>query len=1181
MHLLEASLDDKYALQRGRVYLSGVQALVRLALLQRQRDEAVGLRTAGFISGYRGSPLAPLDKALWDAQKFLQPSHIHFWPGLNEDLAATAVWGSQQVNLFPRARYDGVFAMWYGKGPGVDRCGDVFKHANFAGTSRHGGVLVVAGDDHAATSSSLPHQSDHDFAAAMIPVLAPASVQEYLDLGVHGWAMSRFSGCWVGFKALADTVESSASVEVDPRRVQTILPYDFGMPPDGANIRWPDTGHAQERRMHDFRIYAALAYARANRLNHVVIDSPRPRFGIIASGKAYLDVRQAMDDLGIDDRLAAAIGLRLFKVGMPWPLEAEGVRHFAEGLEEILVVEEKRQMIEYQLKEQLYNWREDVRPRVIGKFDEHGEWLPGRGDWLLPAVGELTPSIIARVLAGRIARFYTSETIQRRLALLEQKERALTQSRIDLQRIPFYCSGCPHNTSTKVPEGSHALAGIGCHYMATWIYPDANKTFTQMGGEGVTWIGQAPFTDAKHVFANLGDGTYFHSGSLAIRAAIAAGVNITYKLLYNDAVAMTGGQPIDGVLTVPQITRQLAAEGVARQVIVSDDPRKYAHERGLAEGVKIYHRDALDRVQRELRECEGVSVLIYEQTCAAEKRRRRKRGRLADPPKRVFINEGVCEGCGDCGVKSNCVSVQDVETEFGRKRRIDQSACNKDYSCLKGFCPSFVTVEGGSLRRGNVLIINPFAFGDIPQPILPDAAKPYGILVTGVGGTRVITIGGILGMASHLEGKGVTVLDMTGMSQKNGAVTSHVRIAQQAEDLHAVRIATGEADAVLGCDILVAVSPDSLSRMQAGLTRCAINSTRVMPGTFARNPDLDFPDQAMRQQLIEAVGSDAVRFVDAARLATALCGDALATNVFLLGYAWQLGLVPLSEEAILRAIDINAAGAQMNRAAFRWGRLAAYDLARVEQAAQQVAPTRPPRPMARTLDERIALRERDLVAYQDAAYAQRYRDLVERVRAVEARAVPASTLLTDAVARSYHKLLAYKDEYEVARLYSNGDFRERLNETFKGDYKLKIHLAPPLLSSVDPNTGEPRKIAFGGWMLPVMRALARWKRLRGTRADPFGWTAERKMERQLIVDFERDVEQILSRLSPENHAIALQIAQLPLSMRGFGHVKRRNVEGARKRREALMAQLEGRAAMAASELETERQQRSTITAIVG
>lgn len=841
-----ATLEDKYTLPSGRVYLSGYQALVRLLLIQRERDEAAGLNTAGFVSGYRGSPLGGLDQTLWKAKAHLADHHIVFQPGINEDMAATAVWGSQQVNLSPAATYDGVFALWYGKGPGVDRCGDVFRHANAAGSSRFGGVLAVAGDDHAAKSSTLPHQTDHFFKSMMMPVLAPAGVQEYIDLGVHGYALSRYSGCWVAFKALADTVETSASVDVDPLRVQAVLPTDFELPADGLNIRWPDPPLVQERRLLHYKLYAALAYCRANQLNRVVIDAPQPRLGIITAGKAYLDVRQAFDDLGIDEQLAAEIGIRLYKVGMVWPLESEGVRKFAEGLEEILVVEEKRQLLEYQMKEELYNWREDVRPRVVGKFDEKGEWAmltkPGRdgrpvvdhGDWLLPAAGELTPAMIARVIADRIGRFFTSERIQARLAFLEAKERALSDRVFQIDRIPTFCPGCPHNTSTHVPEGSRALAGIGCHYMVTWMPERRTGTFTQMGGEGVPWVGQAPFTREKHIFANLGDGTYFHSGILAIRQAVSAKVNITYKILYNDAVAMTGGQPVDGVLTVPLLVQQLGAEGVTNIVVVTDGtPRAY----GPADipHVPMRHRDELDAIQRELRESGGVSALIYDQTCAAEKRRRRKRGTYPDPATRVFINEAVCEGCGDCGEVSNCMAVVPVETDLGRKRAIDQSACNKDYSCLKGFCPSFVTIEGGRLAKGRGLHGAEHAFAEPSPPALPDTTRPYGILVTGVGGTGVVTIGALIGMAAHLDGKGVTVLDMTGLAQKGGSVYSHIRIANHPGDLHAVRIAAGDADAVIGGDVVVSASTEALAKMATGRSRAVINCTETPTSDFTHN----------------------------------------------------------------------------------------------------------------------------------------------------------------------------------------------------------------------------------------------------------------------------------------------------------------------------------------------------------
>ncbi len=1138
--LAQVSLEDKYAAEQGRIFLNGVQALVRLPMMQRRRDVAAGLDTAGFVSGYRGSPLGGLDKALWSAGPFLERHHVRFQPGINEDLAATAVWGTQQVNLFPGARYDGVFAMWYGKGPGVDRSGDVLKHGNAAGTSPHGGVLIVAGDDHACKSSTLPHQSEYAFMDAELPVLNPAGVQEVLDLGLYGWAMSRFSGCWVGFKTIAETVDSSATVSCDPDRVQIVLPEDFEAPAGGLHIRWPDKPLDQETRLQRHKLYAALAFARANRLNRVVIDSPQPRLGIVASGKSYLDVMQALDDLGIDDRLAADIGLRVYKVAMSWPLEREGARQFARGLEEVLVVEEKRALIENQLKEQLYNWREDVRPRVIGKFDE-------RGEWILPSTGELTPARIARVIAARIERFYSSERVAERLAFLERKERALSRPRAVLERVPHYCSGCPHNTSTVVPQGSRALAGIGCHYMATWMERDTH-TFTQMGGEGVPWIGQAPFTETGHVFANLGDGTYFHSGLLAIRASLAAQVNITYKILYNDAVAMTGGQPVEGQLSVAQITHQLFGEGVRRLAVVSDEPGKYPERSAFARGVTFHHRAEFDRLQRELRDTPGVSVLIYDQTCAAEKRRRRKRGLLPDPPVRAFINEQVCEGCGDCSRTSNCLSVVPVETPLGRKRAIDQSSCNKDFSCVDGFCPSFVTVHGASLRKPEAQAPD----GDaLPEPLVAGHGSPYNIVITGVGGTGVVTIGALLGMAAHLEGKDCTVLDMTGLAQKFGSVVSHVRIAAPAPDsIHAVRIPAGEADLLLGCDLVVAAGFDALSKVDSRRARAVINTHEAMTAQFVRERDLAFPGAAMRRSIAEAVGEDAY-FVAATRLATALCGDAIAANLFMLGFACQQGLLPVSGPAIERAIELNATAVQANKQAFAWGRRAALDLPGVEAAAGVSPPTPQRQP---SLEELIAHRVRLLTDYQDAALAERYRTLVRRVADAEERVVPGATALALAVARGYAKLLAYKDEYEVARLYSDGRFRAALRARFSGRYRVRVHLAPPLLSRPDKRTGAARKFSFGAWVLALFGVLARCRGLRGTPFDPFGYTRERRGERALIGRYEVLVEEVLSGLHAGNHACAVQLAELPLDIRGFGHVKDRSIEAAAARERTLLEQ---------------------------
>ncbi|MCX7165694.1 MAG: indolepyruvate ferredoxin oxidoreductase family protein [Rhodocyclales bacterium] len=1180
------TLEDKYALNQGRVFLTGTQALVRLLLLQHQRDALAGLNTAGYVSGYRGSPLGGLDQALWKAKQHLAQNHVVFQPGVNEDLAATAIWGTQQVNLSPGARHDGVFGMWYGKGPGVDRCGDVFKHANSAGTAKHGGVLVVAGDDHAARSSTVAHQSEHALKAAMMPVLVPAGVQDYLDLGLHGWAMSRYSGCWVGFKAVADTVESSASVDISPDRVRIVLPTDYALPTDGLNIRWPDDRLLQEARLLDHKLYAALAYCRANRLNQVVIDAPIPRLGIITTGKSYLDVRQAFDDLGIDDALAAELGIRLYKVGMVWPLESDGVRRFAEGLEEILVVEEKRQLIEYQLKEQLYNWREDVRPRVIGKFDEKGEWELPNGRWLLPASGELSPAQIARVIADRIGRHFTSPRIRERLAVIEAKERAAAPV-IQIARTPYFCPGCPHNTSTCVPEGSRALAGIGCHFMVLWMNR-ATATYSHMGGEGAAWMGQAPFTEQRHVFVNLGDGTYFHSGVLAVRAAVAAfngsppipipagggddgslrskneGKGVTYKILYNDAVAMTGGQPVDGNLTVPQIAHQLHAEGVHHVVVVTDGtPRAYGHP-DLPHGVPIRHRDDLDAIQREMRECPGVSAIIYDQTCAAEKRRRRKRGKMIDPPRRLFINEAVCEGCGDCGVQSNCLAVVPVETEFGRKRAIDQSACNKDYSCEKGFCPSFVSVLGGGVKKGRGLAGSNQAgdsFGEPPAPALASTTKPYGILITGVGGTGVVTIGALIGMAAHIDGKGVTVLDMTGLAQKGGAVFSHVRICDDPEAIHAVRVATGDAHAVIGGDVIVTASPDALSRMRSGRTRVVVNCAETPTADFTRNPDWQFPLARMQAVVGETVGAGAAHFVDASDLALRLLGDSIASNLFLLGYAWQQGMVPVSWEAIDRAIELNGTAILISRAAFLWGRRAAHDPAAVAAYARpQVAVTCPRSGIpgmqsepAPTLDEVIARRVSFLTEYQDAAYATRYRVQIEQVRTAETAI--NSSQLTEAAAHNLFKLMAIKDEYEVARLYAETDFLQKISERFDGDYSLSFHLAPPLFARPDPKTGRIKKMAFGPWMLTAFKWLAKARRYRGSRWDVFGRSDERRLERVLLADYEADLAALLPKLERTTLSDSIALAKLPEKIRGFGHVKQRSMDAAVPERAALRTRL--------------------------
>ena len=1146
MSLMQVDLADKYRVDAKRIYLSGIQALVRLPLLQRERDRVHNLNTAGFISGYRGSPLGMYDHALWRAKSFLQANDIAFVPGLNEDLAATAVWGSQQVGLFPGAKVDGVFGIWYGKGPGVDRSMDPLKHANSAGTSRNGGVLALAGDDHGAQSSTLAHQSEQVFAAAMMPVLNPATLQDYLDLGLLGFALSRFSGCWVGFKAISETVESSASIYSDPARVEVATPDDFEPPPGGLGIRWPDPPLEQERRLLGPKMQAVAAFARANRFDRIVLDGRPARLGIIATGKAYLDLRQALADLGINDQAAHDLGVRIYKVGLTWPLEETGARRFAEGLKDVLVVEEKRGFVEDQLVRILYNMDAAKRPTVVGKHDE-------RGAALLPSEGELTPTLVAGAVMARLRRLgVQAPALEQRLARLELLERSTVQTAVKLQRTPYFCSGCPHNSSTKVPDGSRAMAGIGCHGMAMWVPSRRTATISHMGGEGVAWIGQAPFTSESHVFQNLGDGTYTHSGLLALRAAAAAGVNITYKILYNDAVAMTGGQPAEGGFSVSQIAHQVAAEGAKRIAVVSDEPGKYPRRNYFPDGTTIHHRRDLDRVQRELREVSGLTVLIYDQTCAAEKRRRRKRGLLPDPPRRAFINDLVCEGCGDCSATSNCVSVQPLETDFGRKRQIDQSNCNKDFSCVEGFCPSFVTVHGGRPKQA----VKPAAaardvFAGLSVPPQRPLDEPYNILVAGIGGTGVITIGALLGMAAHLEGKGCSTLDFTGLAQKNGAVMSHVRIASAPEEISAVRLAAGGAHLLLGCDMVVSASPAALSRLDFGKSRAIVNADLQPTASFVINPDIDFETAAMRRALRDAVGEQHFDVVDAAGIATALLGDSIATNAFMLGFAFQKGLIPLSLEAIVRAIELNGAAVDMNTQAFAWGRLAAQDMSRVRAAmGSQARPAR----AEKTLDEIIAHRAEFLTAYQNRAYADRYLKVVAAARSAESAALPSSTELGEAVARNLFKLMAYKDEYEVARLYADGSFTEKLRNRFDGDFRLSFHLAPPLLARRDPATGRLQKREYGAWMMHAFGLLARLKFLRGTAFDPFGRSLERRNERKLVADYEAMLEDVLAALTPDNHHIAVALAAIPEKIRGFGHVKQRHLNAAKADEAVLLEQ---------------------------
>lgn len=1135
------TLDDKYDIESKRFYLTGTQALVRLPMLQRALDRKAGLNTAGFVSGYRGSPLGTVDMQMVQARKQLEAANIEFRAGLNEEMAATAVWGTQQVTLFPGAKVEGVFALWYGKGPGVDRSGDVFKHANFAGTSRSGGVLLVAGDDHACKSSTVPHQSEQAFAAASIPVLVPADVQDLLFLGLHGWAMSRWSGRYVGFKTVSDVIDSSSSIVFDLDGFSIVRP-DGDLP--DVHIRLPDPPLEQEARLFAHGMRAVQDYARANGLDRLILPGRDARIGIVTAGKTYHDTRHALAMLGVDES-----AVRLLKLALTWPADHRTLREFAEGLDEIVVIEEKAPLIEQQLRDALYDLSH--RPRVLGKHD-------GQGRVLLKANGDLSALEIAIALGGRLAEMFASPALAERVAELAAGSEAARAIVPSADRKPFYCSGCPHNTSTKVIDGSRGMAGIGCHYMVVWM-DRSTDTFSQMGGEGVAWIGQAPFTEEKHVFANLGDGTYFHSGLMAIRAAVAAKVNITYKILYNDAVAMTGGQHIDGTLNVPQITRQLAAEDVAAIAVVTDEPEKYDGETGFAPGVEVFDRHRLPEVERRFRDTPGCTIIIYDQTCASEKRRRRKRGTMVDPNKRAFINAAVCEGCGDCSRTSNCISVAPLETELGTKRQIDQSSCNKDFSCVDGFCPSFVTIEGVKPRRHVPSTALPDS--DMPEPALPSLDRPWGILLAGVGGTGIVTVAALLGMAAHADGVEVSVLDQMGLAQKGGSVFSHIRFGRDAGTLHGLRVGPAEADVVLGCDLVVAASRDGLAAIRAASerlegsnaagTRVVLNTHETPTAHFVMDPMSVLPAGQLKRDVLAAAGADQVDLIDATALATSLMGDAIAANLFLLGFAWQKGLIPLRHDSLMTAITLNGTSVAANQAAFAWGRTAAVDITRVaETAGVALAP-----PVAPGLDDIIATRVAHLTAYQSRRYARRYERLVRRVREAEGHAFSGGTVLTEAVARGLHRLMAIKDEYEVARLYADPAFLKDLHAQFEGQPKLSFHLAPPVLGQRDKASGHLQKRRFGSWMMPVFRVLTRLRVLRGTPFDPFARTEERRAERDLIGNYQDMIEEILQNLSAETLAVSVELASLPERIRGFGHVKERAMREAAVRRASLLQKL--------------------------
>jgi indolepyruvate ferredoxin oxidoreductase len=1143
--LRDVSLNDKFELTEGAAFMSGLQALARIPIIQRRRDQAEGLNTAGFISGYRGSPLGSLDREMNRAKRYYDELDVKLMPGVNEDLAATTIWGTQQVGLHPNPKKEGVFGIWYGKSPGVDRSGDVIRHANAYGTAPKGGVLALVGDDHGCKSSTLPCQSDHVLYAYQVPTLYPASIQEFVEYGLLGIAMSRYSGCWTAMKVTTVTVETSGTVDLSRENREILIPdeNEFEMPPGGVHIRLNDQPRDVDWRLQNYKLFACHAFARKNKIDRIIMDSPKPRFGIITAGKSYDDVRQALIELGITDDVAKQIGLRLYKVGMTWPIEPKGLTEFAEGLEEILVVEEKRELLEYQLKQYVYNWAEGRRPPVIvGKYDENGERL-------LPLQNDHSVGMVTRVLAQRLAKYYKNDQVEKALTFYADYEKREKDYLPPSVRRPYYCAGCPHNTSTKVPEGSFGMVGIGCHYMVQWMDRDS-ALCTQMGGEGIPWVGSAPYTERKHIFANLGDGTYFHSGTLAIRQAVAGKVNITYKILYNDAVAMTGGQHVDGEMPVYRVAQQCMAEGVEKCWIVTENPEIYKDRKGIPDEVPVMAREWLNKVMEECRNTEGTTVIIYDQTCAAEKRRRRKRKQYPDPAKRVIINKGVCEGCGDCSVQSNCVAVQPVETEYGRKRKINQSLCNKDFSCLKGFCPSFVTVYGGELRKTKAESADD-VFACLKDPDVPKLdSHAYNIMISGIGGTGVLTIGALMGMAAHLEGKNCRNLDQTGLAQKGGEVLSHIRLAADQEELRTGHIITGGTDLMLACDIVGAVGKVAHETLNPARTKAIVNTNNTPVADFVTNNALDFHQQQIRDTLIKSTKEGGQDFVPATQYALALLGDEIGTNIFMLGYAWQKGLIPLRRDSIERAIELNGVAIEMNMKAFKYGRLAAQEPEKAAVLVESVSGEKDAA-ISETLDDVIAKRSAYLIDYQNTAYAARYTNMVDRVKTAD-----KAEALTEAVARYYHKLLAYKDEYEVARLYTNGDFVKDLKKQFTGNYKIAFNLAPPIMEKEDPATGRPKKREFGPWMMKGFGILAKMKGLRGTPLDIFGYHKDRKEERALIAEYESDIELVLSSVNESNYELCTQLLALPDMIRGYGPVKEGFLKGARIKRTALRTKIQ-------------------------
>lgn len=1133
--------EKKYTCQTGPVFLSGNQAYLRLVFEQQRRDREAGLNTGGFISGYRGSPFGNFDSECKGVEGALNERDIHFNPGVNEAMAATAIWGSQQIDLFEGKQFDGAFGLWYGKGPGVDQAADALHHANLWGTSQHGGVVMAVGDDPMSRSSSIQQQSEYVLSGLCIPIMHCSSVQDIYDFGLIAYQMSRYAGVWVAVKSVSDIAESWYMVDINPNRTETVLPdpSEFVIPDSGVHTRWPDRSVDQDERIVNVRLPAVKAFTKANKLNKVTLDAKQRRMGIITAGKSYLDTIEALNDLGIDDPMRDELGLAVFKIAVIWPMEESLVQEFAESVDEILVIEESRPFLETQVKDILFDMPMDSRPLVMGK--------KGRDQQVqFPSNGELTPALISKVLVDWLKPYKTTESMNQWIAVLENTDKQLGVPRNSVERTPYFCSGCPHSSSTKLPDGApEQLIGIGCHFLVG-LMDRKGTTYTQMGGEGATWAGASPFLGNRHTFINIGDGTFYHSGSTAIRQAIASGINITYKVLFNDAVAMTGGQSFDGPLTVEGITQQMHAEGAARVVVVSREPEAL-NKAAFAPGTDLYHRDDLQQVMKELAETKGVTILIYEQTCATELRRRRKRKIVETPKKLTFINSRVCEGCGDCGVQSNCLSVQPLETELGRKRVIDQSGCNLDFSCVKGFCPSFVTIEGGELAKGSAVDLSDEIFSALPEPTPKALDGVFGSLVCGIGGTGVVTISSMIGEAAKAEGFASQVLDLTGMAQKFGAVYCHLKVAHSVEELNSTRLSIGKADLLIGADIVTSASDEGMSRLREGHTQGVVNSHEIVTGAFTRDGDFTIPVDDMKQALERFTGEGHCHFFDSTVVSETLTGNTIGANMMLLGYACQKGWLPVKRQSLEDAITENGVAVAYNQRVFKIGRLMAHDPDAVKVLLEQGATIPEWEVLSASTEELISRREKDLVAYQSKSYAKKFTRLINRVREAEAKLNGDSDEITAAAARYLYKLMAYKDELEVARLYTDGTWEKQIKENFSGDYKIKFHMAPPLISKRDPITGQLKKREFGGWMLSALKIVSKFKGLRNTPLNPFGYSAERKEDKELLSQYESVLKQIISDLNEENKEIALEMAKVPEFIRGYGHVRTQNIEVAQGR----------------------------------